>query len=332
MSSVGAIEEKKVQDLSTLVLMADKISKLNSSQSGVDITTEFPQLCWVLRDFTLELETNTPQEYLEDCLAESDQKLALNEQELAQIKQRNKVRKLIKSCFTHRNCVAMGRPAIEEKQLQRLTTEEQVRPEFRKEVDDLMRYLMMAAMPKSVNKTYLTGKIFVSYLQEVVDSINSGKLPVVTTSVERFLNAEASSQLSQVQEQCSEELGKLAEYLPINESSLHEKFNTILFAYFEELRNKLEPYADKKSLSNHLQKFIGNMKGELKCLERDNFTQKQRQTDELINQFTSEYRPPKIVSKESLDPKLVQNMKRALQEYFENYNDASKACLDCRPF
>ena len=47
--------------------MIDRITKRNS-ELGYDIKADFPDLFWILRDFTLDLDTSTPQDYLEKCL------------------------------------------------------------------------------------------------------------------------------------------------------------------------------------------------------------------------------------------------------------------------
>jgi hypothetical protein len=75
----------------------------------------FPSFMWVVRDFTLQLvdqegEQISPKEYLEKAL--SNQKGFSDS-----VEQKNRIRRLLKSFFTDRDCVTMIRPLTNEAKL-----------------------------------------------------------------------------------------------------------------------------------------------------------------------------------------------------------------------
>ena len=40
----------------------------NQNETGLEFSSFFPDLCWVLRDFEMEFKSLTPESYLEQCL------------------------------------------------------------------------------------------------------------------------------------------------------------------------------------------------------------------------------------------------------------------------
>lgn len=119
-NSVGSIDENALQNLS-LVINLTKHIQIKSSGLGQDevdpeeYAKYFPSFMWVVRDFTLQLvdaegEQISPKDYLEKAL--SNQKGFSDS-----VEQKNRIRRLLKSFFTDRDCVTMIRPLTNEDQL-----------------------------------------------------------------------------------------------------------------------------------------------------------------------------------------------------------------------
>jgi hypothetical protein len=63
-NQIGHISEGSLEELSFVLRMAEMVS----TGEGDDIGQYFPQLLWVLRDFSLDLGAKTSSEYLESAL------------------------------------------------------------------------------------------------------------------------------------------------------------------------------------------------------------------------------------------------------------------------
>jgi hypothetical protein len=284
-NSVGAIEEKKLEELAALTLMIDRIAKKNH-ELGFDIQRDFPQLFWLLRDFTLDLDTNTPQDYLDQCLAEVTP-ATLSEGAVAEAKTKNKMRKLIKNYFNRRTCLAFCRPTLDEKTLQKIESDDQIKTEFKDEVSDLMQLLIMGAVPKTVNKCYLTGRVFFNFLDTIINALNSGEVPLLSNSVERLLTKEAENKAAQIISSAQETLLALKPKLPLSERELAQKYLEIVSAHLEILREQVSLSSSKETYSHLQKKFLSQLKDSYSMLETENNNVRTKNTSALITNFTN---------------------------------------------
>lgn len=137
-NSVGSIDENALQNLS-LVINLTKHIQLKSGAASDDIDPEeyssvFPSFMWVVRDFSLQLvdpegEQITSKEYLEKAL---NQQRGFSES----VEHKNRIRRLLKSFFSERDCCTMVRPLTNEDDLQNLEQKDlsDLRPEFMEQV------------------------------------------------------------------------------------------------------------------------------------------------------------------------------------------------------
>jgi hypothetical protein len=137
---------------------------------------------WVVRDFTLQLvdaegEHISPKDYLEKAL--SNQKGFSDS-----VEQKNRIRRLLKSFFTDRDCVTMIRPLTNEDQLQNLINipMESLRPEFVDQVYSLRKKVLNRVKPKKINGKNLNGTMFWNLTKSYVDAINKGAIPSIESS------------------------------------------------------------------------------------------------------------------------------------------------------
>ena len=97
-----------------------KIKSLSHHDTEEELAEYFPALLWLLRDFSLKLEdingnSITEKQYLEKALENVN-----GEDENEIIREKNRVRKLIRTYFPERDCFTMVRPIENEKDLQNL--------------------------------------------------------------------------------------------------------------------------------------------------------------------------------------------------------------------
>ena len=112
MNMKGTLDENQLQDLGLILNLAKRLQDKNG-MSEEEMIDGFPNMMWILRDFTLQMldengDTITSKQYLENALKEipgvSDM-----------IEDKNRLRRGIKSCFPKRDCVILKRPAEDEK-------------------------------------------------------------------------------------------------------------------------------------------------------------------------------------------------------------------------
>ena len=88
--------------------------------SEEEVVSNFPNLLWAVRDFTLQMVDSkgsqiSPKEYLENALA-------LQKGVSDAVDAKNRVRRLLRHYFVERDCIKMVRPVELERDLQNLQT------------------------------------------------------------------------------------------------------------------------------------------------------------------------------------------------------------------
>lgn len=272
---MGAIEEKKIEELAALTSMIDSISRKNS-ELGFDIRKDFPQLFWVLRDFTLDLETNTPQDYLDQCLLEVQ---ALT----PEAKQKNKMRKVIKQYFAKRTCLAFGRPAADEKVLRSIESTRQISADFNKEVDNLLQLLTLYISPKTANRSLLTGKLYFAFLQTVIDAINLGEVPLIEGAVDRLLANEAKEKTRRVINIACSRIERVKDLLPLTDKDLLKRYNDIVFEELESLRDNLHHISTKEMYKRSFNSFLESVAVSFANINQQNASARQEATNKVLN-------------------------------------------------
>jgi len=179
-NSVGSIDETALQSLSLMINLTKYIQVKSRGDTGSEeLAPYFPSFLWIVRDFTLQLvdhegETLMPKDYLERALAPSK---GLSDS----IEEKNRIRRLLKSFFSERDCVTMVRPTIQETDLQNLASSDlnDLRPEFSKQVKALRSRLLERAKPKSLNGKQLNGAMLADLVESYVGSINRRTIPSI---------------------------------------------------------------------------------------------------------------------------------------------------------
>ena len=183
-NSFGAIDENQVSNLS-FVLDLSKTIKIKSvaiEDNEEELAKYFPTLLWLLRDFSLKLEDKngnviTEKQYLENALRELS---GLTNS----IEEKNRVRNLIRAYFPERDCFVMVRPTENEQDLQNLQNlpDNKFRKEFLEQSKIFKNKVLKKTKPKRLNGKVLTGAMLVEFVQNIIDSINAGCIPVIEDS------------------------------------------------------------------------------------------------------------------------------------------------------
>ena len=191
-NSFGAIDEISLTSLSLVLNLSEtiKIKSLKHKDTEEELAEYFPALLWLLRDFSLKLEdingnSITEKQYLEKALENVNGNNEI-------IQEKNRVRKLIRTYFPERDCFTMVRPVENEKDLQNLEyiSNEELRTEFLEQAENFRKKILNITVPKTFRKQLLNGSMLVELVQNILDSINSGCIPVIENTWKYVVTSE----------------------------------------------------------------------------------------------------------------------------------------------
>ena len=260
-NSFGTIDEQALNNLSFIINLAKNFNEKNF----------FPSFLWILRDFSLKLEDNegnliTAKEYLE---------IALNEQKN---EEKNYVRNVIKNYFKERDCFTIVRPVENESDLQRLNCleNEKIRPEFLEQIEILKEKIFMNVKPKNFEgKKFFSGENFFFFVENVVECVNDGNVPVIENCWNYVINIEMNKK---IEENVKNYRKKLDDFKreKFNENEYFfelEKFNLNLndeiIKNFKKFENLNENFEFLKKLKKNLNKEFKNFNDENKFLNKE---------------------------------------------------------------
>ena len=191
LSSYFVLNTKTVIDrnaIKQLGVMTDLSKFINSSyENSQDESKEEQRLClnspdfvWIVRDFYLDLNNQTPKQYLLSCLQlETGQ--TRNETETLEV---NFIRESIKNSFKSLNCFCLPFPIDSgsnglsfEQTLRHLDQLEldKLRPDFRDGVKNLCESIKKNICPKKVFTVPLSAIAFSKYIENVVKNLNQNE-------------------------------------------------------------------------------------------------------------------------------------------------------------
>jgi hypothetical protein len=174
-NSVGSIDDSALKTLS-LVTNISKQIRIQSDQEPTreELSQLFPTFCWVVRDFTLLLETPDGKKidsdtYLENALTQNTSSSD------------DGVREVISDCFLDRTCVTLVRPCQEESDLQNLDNmpEDQLRPSFVSQMHQVRDMIRHKVKLKKYMGNSVSGRMFTVMARSFTDAINKGAAPVI---------------------------------------------------------------------------------------------------------------------------------------------------------
>lgn len=190
------------------------------------MTNYFPHLIWLLRDFSLDFNSESgantsADDYMEKALLPRDN---WEEGSMKRV-----IRSKFKQVFPRRNCFTLVRPVNDEKLLRRIeeVDYEDLRREFRVELSKLLHFIGSRSAVKKVRGKSLNGKSFCLFLRHIVDSLNSDSFPGISTVDERLRKHQRKQVVKRAQAQFTKLVEKMGNDLPMNESSLGEQLEEV---------------------------------------------------------------------------------------------------------
>ena len=236
-NSFGTIDENSINSLSLILNLSKNLKLRNSSLNNTnnnnseekEMSKYFPSLLWLLRDFILKLEDSegnviTAKQYLENALM-------IQKGTSAAIEEKNEVRNLLKTYFKERDCFIMVRPVENENDLQNLQNlpDDKIRKEFLEQSEVLRTKVFKKIKPKTFNGKLLTGSMLMKLIENIINSINEGAIPVIENSWKYVL-----------------------------ENELLREMNLILFNFKEKIRKYQSENINSDNFHLHFEKFTQN--------------------------------------------------------------------------
>ena len=293
-NSFGAIDEMSLTTLSLVLNLGEtiKIKSLSHHDTEEELAEYFPALLWLLRDFSLKLEdingnAITEKQYLEKALENVN-----GNDEI--INEKNRVRKLIRTYFPERDCFTLVRPIESEKDLQNLEylPDDELRTEFLEQAQLFRDKVMNITTPKTFHKKLLSGAMLIELVENILDTINSGSIPIIENSWKYVIQNEAIKSTENYFNQFSKEIREFREKNKNSkdfDKKMKEYTKNLTNKYINELNNN-ELYDDDiknefgKKLKNKINEELDNFNKENESI----FEQKLNQdldnlSDKIIN-------------------------------------------------
>ena len=264
-----AISEDKIEELSNAANLSKRIniSKDKIKNMQLDFGDFFPDLIWVLRDFSLDRGRLSPKEYLEQCLQRVDVK-AIEGGET-----KNACRDIITRNFKHRDCYTLVVPTTDEAKLRNLDNEPQssLRKEFLDQVNRMILSIKDNIKPKKINNIELDGEALFGLLQIYVESINNEENPVILSALENVLLAKAKNISENAYDIFKEQINyKLKNRYPMNENAIYNIFfeqqNTLVDNFCKNIKDTLS----SDQISSYILKLFCRMTDELDFILENN--------------------------------------------------------------
>ena len=169
--SFGVIDEKELNDMSTVIELTKWINKGNI----------IPYFVWCLRDFMLDAGSyKNPNEYLDNVISTKGHDSSSD---------KFRIRKNISEFFRDRSCMFFVRPVNDEgklREIEKLKVNE-LRPEFLSSLKDFRKLLFENLRAKRYNNKLLTGSMFISLIGDILRSFNNKEIPEIDSTMERVI-------------------------------------------------------------------------------------------------------------------------------------------------
>ena len=183
-NSRGTIDQEALRNLK----LVSKMSTLFYGDEGVAETKTTrrchpPHLCWVLRDFALQLQAEngrviTADEYLETNIATHPE---------------------LGAAFSSRTCFTLPRPCVNERDLQNLShSSTQIRREFQVELGKLKTHVHQQCKAKTFMGQTVTGNMFITLLKQYTTTLNQKHLPKIQDSWTSMVAIKSRQLLAQI--------------------------------------------------------------------------------------------------------------------------------------
>lgn len=146
---------------------------------------------------------------------------------LKEIGKNDRDKHLIKQLFEHRSCFLLPPPLEDPSKVRNIheLDEGDLSADFNHGMRNFLQYMSLNINCKKLNKNSMTGNIFQSFLEELVQNFNDREIPMVYDIGSKLFDHEARAILDEMVVSAEEFTEELKEKLPLNEVELHKRFD-----------------------------------------------------------------------------------------------------------
>ncbi|XP_038668982.1 guanylate-binding protein 1-like [Scyliorhinus canicula] len=204
-NSMGTIDQYAVAKLHYITELTEliKVKSAGGDDESMQFARFFPAFVWSVRDFTLDLKLGsrivTADEYLDNALK-------LKHGSNKKIQDYNLPRECIRNYFPSLKCFVFDRPADKEvmKNMDRIP-DSGLDPAFVKQAHSFLKYVYSTAQIKRLKGGHIvTGRMLGSLALTYVDSIRSGKIPCLESTVHMLSEIENTAAVTMASKAYSE--------------------------------------------------------------------------------------------------------------------------------
>lgn len=191
----NAIDEAAFEKLGFTAEMSKVlVSKSKTEGDDENFHKFFPELIYVVRDWSLELEADgrsiTADQYFENALHV--------EEGADQTSQRSKVRRCIKKYFQRRKCFTLDIPVASKKVLSKMDSipDDQLNPDFIETMNDLCNYILVKSESSILqNGRQINGRQVAMLVETYVNAYREHAVPNITSAMENLKKQENTKAL-----------------------------------------------------------------------------------------------------------------------------------------
>ncbi|XP_041032737.1 guanylate-binding protein 1-like isoform X1 [Carcharodon carcharias] len=197
-NSMGTIDQYAVAKLHYVTELTEliKVKSGAGDDESMEFARFFPAFVWSVRDFSLELQLEgrkvTADEYLDNALK-------LKQGTSKKIQDHNLPRECIRNYFPTRKCFVFDRPAKKElmKNMDQIA-DSRLDPAFVKQAQEFLEYVYSTAQIKRLKGGHrVTGRLLGNLALTYVDSIRSGKVPCLESTVHMLAEIENTAAVNE---------------------------------------------------------------------------------------------------------------------------------------
>ena len=276
-NSKGTIDENALININS-ILNLKKFIKLRNAlkeENEMEIAGYFPALLWILQNSFLKLEdksgnTITEKQYMEASLQ-------IMNGDTDSIEEKNRIKTLIKQYFLERDCFIMMDPisiSKKEKNNNNINIKElKINLKYLDQIDILKNKIIKKIKPKMFYNHYLTGNMLIYLIESILNSINSGGIPILSNSWKYIMKCECMKYTNdlilrfanELKEYRNENIIKNTFY---NDNQIEKHKIKIIKKYIKEYMNN--NIIDEETKMEFIEKVKNKLELELKKYENEN--------------------------------------------------------------
>lgn len=335
-NTFGEMSDQSISEFSWYLSQVEEMKELNLQENGYDMVRDFPSLLWVLRDFSKDLGLDTTDDYMEKFIKVSEDQMAnKNEQQISFDKSKRRISNL----FQKRSCFTLPSPVQDASRLKDLAKldDDDLASGFIQDMRRFLQHVSLNVAPKTVDGRMMTSSIFVKYVRQIIETLNSGEIPILNNIAKDLFEFETQDFLKKFVKEIEEFSKDYKRKLPISPAKFYEDFKQYSRNTCKKFKSQTVNLSSAKLYAKNIEFLTKKIYEIFDEIAEENASESVQNSESNINRFVAEYKIPNIVNKENLKRELVQEMKTEFMDFIRDFNikntgpKSKEKCLEILP-